>query len=177
VAVLVPLANVLSVAALARHGGKKAGGWRGFVRALATNPLILACVAGQLWGQTGMALPTPVADTLTILARATLALGLLTVGAGLRAFSLSASSRVLVAALLGKLVLSPVLALCVGTALGLGGPTLGACILICGVPTASSAYILARIAGGDAELMAAIITAQTVVAMVSLPFFLVLAGA
>ena len=176
VAVLVPLANVLSVAALARHGGKSAGGWRGFARALVTNPLILACVAGQLWAQTGLGLPGLLADTLTILARATLALGLLTVGAGLRAFSLRASSPVLAAALAGKLVLNPLLALALGLWLGLEGPTLGACILICGVPTASSSYILARIAGGDAELMAAIITPQTLAAMVTLPMLLLLAA-
>jgi predicted permease len=42
------------------------------------------------------------------------------------------------------------------------------------VPTATSAYILARQMGGDAELMAAIITAQTLLSMLTLPVVLML---
>ena len=37
------------------------------------------------------------------------------------------------------------------------------------MPTASSAYTLARQLGGDAPLMAAIVTVQTAIAFVTLP--------
>jgi hypothetical protein len=37
------------------------------------------------------------------------------------------------------------------------------------VPTSSTAYILARLLGGDAELTAAIATVTTVLAIVTLP--------
>jgi predicted permease len=40
------------------------------------------------------------------------------------------------------------------------------------VPTATSSYILARLLGGDAELMAALITTTTVAALATLPLVL-----
>jgi malonate transporter len=43
------------------------------------------------------------------------------------------------------------------------------------LPTASSAYILARHLGGDAPLMAGIIALQTVVAAVAIPLALLAA--
>ena len=176
VAILTPAANVLSVAALARYGGRSGGGMVSFLRAIATNPLIVACVLGELWAWIGLDLPVVINDMLTILARATLGLGLLTVGAGLRPVPLRASSLTLGAAVGGKLVVSPLLGLTLGAWLALDPVTLGACVLTLGVPTSSSSYILARLAGGDAELMAAIITAQTITAMLTLPFFLFLAA-
>ena len=46
VAVMVPAANILSVAVLARHGTAGRAGPAAFARAVATNPLILACLLG-----------------------------------------------------------------------------------------------------------------------------------
>jgi predicted permease len=43
------------------------------------------------------------------------------------------------------------------------------------VPTASSSYTLARQLGGDAPLMAAIVTIQTAIAFVTLPVTMMLA--
>ena len=45
-------------------------------------------------------------------------------------------------------------------------------VLFNGLPTATSAYILARQLGGDATLMASLITAQTLLAMLTLPLVL-----
>jgi len=45
-------------------------------------------------------------------------------------------------------------------------------LLFAAMPTATSAYILARQLGGDAPLMATITTAQTLLAMLSLPLVL-----
>ena len=45
------------------------------------------------------------------------------------------------------------------------------------MPTATSSYILARLLGGDAELMAALVTTTTVAALVTLPAMLSVARA
>ena len=45
-------------------------------------------------------------------------------------------------------------------------------VLLAALPTATSAYILARQLGGDAPLMAGIISGQTLLAMVSIPVLL-----
>ena len=45
------------------------------------------------------------------------------------------------------------------------------------IPTASSGYALAKLLGADAEVMAGIITVQTLISMVTLPLSLTLAAA
>jgi malonate transporter len=44
------------------------------------------------------------------------------------------------------------------------------------MPTASASYILARQMGGDAPLAAAIVTVSTILAFVTVPIFMLLAG-
>jgi malonate transporter len=57
-------------------------------------------------------------------------------------------------------------------ALGLSGPALITALLFQAMPTASSAYILARQLGGDAPLMAGITATQTVLAAAAIPVVL-----
>ncbi len=71
-----------------------------------------------------------------------------------------------------KLVLMPVLVLVLAWALRLDPVSRDVALLFAALPTATSAYILARQLGGDAELMAAIITGQTLLAMLTLPMWL-----
>lgn len=49
---------------------------------------------------------------------------------------------------------------------------LAVAVLFQALPTASSSYILSRRLGGDAPMMAAIITAQTALGMVAVPLVL-----
>lgn len=169
VALLVPAANLLGVAALARHGE----GARGLVwRALLTNPLILGCVAGAGWSLTGLPLPRVVADTAALLGRPVLALGLLSVGAGLELAGVARRPALLLAVCAGKLAAMPLLAYAYGRLLGLEGVPLGVAVLAVAAPTATSAYILARQLGGDADLMAAIVVATTLASLLTLPLAL-----
>lgn len=177
IAVMVPAANVMSVAALARHGGTGSRGSVAFARAVATNPLILSCLAGVAFNLSGLGLPAPAADTLAILGRATLALGLLTVGAGLRPAMIADRPLVILATTAGHLLLRPAIGVAIALALGLSGTTLQVVALACAVPTATSSYILARLLGGDAELMAALVTTTTVAALATLPLVLALTRA
>jgi malonate transporter len=171
IALLVPAANVLSVAALARHGAGR-GGPAVAARAVLTNPLILACAAGLAWNAAGLPVPAPLGETLATLARAAVALGLLAVGAGLEGGAALARPLPLLAACAGKLLALPLVAYALGSLLGLSGAPLGVAVLALASPTATSAYVLARLLGGDADLMAAIVTATTVGALVTLPLVL-----
>jgi malonate transporter len=162
--------------ALARHGGRPAPGPLAMLRAIASNPLILACIAGLAVNLAGIALPHLVVEPLATLARATLALGLLAVGAGLAPAAVLDRPRLVLGATAMKLVAKPLLGLALGWLAGLDGAALGMVALVCGVPTATSSYILARLLGGDAELMAGLITATTLMALVTLPLILALAG-
>jgi malonate transporter len=107
-----------------------------------------------------------------MLAQATIALGLLTVGAGLRLGAAIRWPGLLLATCAAKLLVMPGSAYFLAHLLGLQGPALGVTLLALGAPTATSAYILARLLGGDAELMAAIVTATTLGAVLTLPLVL-----
>jgi hypothetical protein len=71
--------------------------------------------------------------------------------------------------LLARFALLPALSFGLGVLLHLPGEALGVLVLFQAQPTATSAYLLARQLGGDAELMASIITGQTLLAFAVLP--------
>jgi len=75
-----------------------------------------------------------------------------------------------------KLVLMPAFVLGFALLLGMDAVSRDVALLFAALPTATSAYILARQLGGDAELIAALITSQTLLAMLTLPLWLHLAG-
>jgi len=93
----------VSVWVLTRHGGGPRARLA-VVRGLATNPLLLACTAGLAWNFLGPPLPRFLEDALLVLGRATLALGLLAMGAALEPLRGQRALGVLAAAALGRLV-------------------------------------------------------------------------
>ncbi|GLF96900.1 AEC family transporter [Streptomyces yaizuensis] len=170
-AVLVPLVNVVCVTVLVRHGeGGAAPG--SLPRQLATNPLILGCVAGLALNVSGLPLPEPLTGTARILGDAALACGMLCVGAALSWRRAPGAGRALALSSVVKLVALPLLAAGLCRLLGLDGPAAAAVVLIQGLPTAASAYVLARRMGGDAPLMSAITAGQTLLALLTLPLAL-----
>ncbi len=171
----VPLVNLISVLALARWGrggANKVGGVRATLFQVVTNPLILACALGLLANAYLGEMPQPIDETLALLGRAALPLGLVSVGAGLQIDALRRTRGAVFAAAFGKLVLLPVVLIFVMNNIGLQGTIAGVILLFGAVPAAVSAYILSRQMGGDHALMAAIITAETILAIVTLPFWL-----
>ena len=170
-AIMIPLINVLCVLALSTHaGGSFTVG--GIARRLITNPLILACLSGISLNVSGIGLPWGSAEVLDILARAALPLGLLAVGAGLRLDGLSRPGLLATTSGLKLLVLPMVMAL-LCFIVQPGRLETAVLMTFAALPGASAAYILARQMGGDASLMAAIITVETALALVTLPAVLV----
>ncbi|MTV37340.1 AEC family transporter [Duganella radicis] len=167
-ALCLPAVNVISVIALSWWSGTRADGGR-IVRALAANPIILSTLAGALWSLSGLPLPAMLFNTLDILGRAALCLGLVCVGSGL-VFSLQGLRPValgLTSAL--KLLLLPLLAAKVCLLFAVSAPVALAACFYCALPTAPNAYIMARQMGGDTRLMAALITLQTLLAALTVP--------
>jgi len=171
IAIEMPLVNVLAVWLLSRGQGGVGG--RQLLRMLLSNPLIVAAIVGLVLNLGGIELPASLANTLDILARAALPLGLLTVGAGLQLAAIRRYTEITVA-LVAKLAVLPVLVYGLAWLLGMGELETAVLVVFHAVPAAPSAYILTRQLGGDAALMAAILTLQVAVAMLSLPLVLVL---
>lgn len=174
-ALCLPVVNLVAVVALSWWGGRQPD-FRQVLWAIARNPIILATLAGLCWGRLGLALPPPLVATLDILGRSALCLGLLCVGGGLVFAWRGQRPVVLLLTSALKLVLMPALALLLGHWLALPAPVVLVACFYCALPTAPNAYIMARQMGGDAPLMASLITVQTLLAAVSVPWWVALAG-
>jgi predicted permease len=61
-------------------------------------------------------------------------------------------------------------------AFGLSGSNLAVVATCASVPSASNGYVLARQMGGDAPLLAQILTLQTAIAVFTMPVFITFAG-
>lgn len=176
VALMVPVVNVFCVTSFVAAGTLGPANLTKSLSALLRNPLILACLGGIALNLSGVGLPGWSEKTVSLLGRAALPLGLVTVGVALRPQALTRLDAGVWTTNLTKLILMPALVLALAMALGLDPVSRDIALLFAALPTATSAYILARQLGGDAELMAALITGQTLLAMLTLPLWLTLAG-
>jgi hypothetical protein len=165
VGIAVPFANLVSVWMLARHGETSL--WREIAR----NPLIWGTATGFLLNLAGFVPPAPVQAFLGRLADASIALGLITVGAALRLDNVPGVRIFSLWLLAVKLFALPLIALGVGLWLGLSGLNLQIVVLFAAMPTASSAYILAMRMGGDGRSVAWLISATTLASMLTLPLW------
>ena len=166
-AIMIPLINVLCVLVLNAHAGGSAT-VGGVARSLIANPLILACLTGIGLNLSGIGLPGGSAAVLEILARAALPLGLLAVGAGLRLEGLRRPVVLATASVL-KLLVLPALVASLCWIVQPGPLETAVLVTFAALPGASTAYILARQLGGDAPLIAAMVTVETAAALVTLP--------
>ncbi len=172
IAVLIPLVNVLCVSVLAHARGDVTASL--LLRALVRNPLILACALGITLNASGVGLVPGTVAVVDILARAALPVGLLAMGAGLRLRVAYTQRREIAAATVMKLLLMPALVLALCRVAGLAPLETGVLVLFAALPGAPSSYILARQMGGDATLMAAIVTVETALSVLTLPPILLL---
>ncbi|MBT2533355.1 AEC family transporter [Arthrobacter sp. ISL-48] len=173
--IVVPLVNVICVSTLAAYGDKTAAQrrlpvWREFLE----NPLIQGCAIGLALNLTGLPLPDFLSATLGMLAAPALACGTLIAGAALHLTFRKRDTLDIGVATVLKLIVLPLAAAAIAVPLGVTGVTLASIVLICAVPTAPSAYVLASRMGGDTRLMASITGTQTILAIATLPAILAL---
>ena len=175
IAFMVPFINVVSVWVLAKYGSGNASAL-GAAKEMLRNPLIIACVAGVAVNLSGLGLAQPVETLFQLLGRAAPSVGLLCVGAGLDLVAARNGKGWVALTVALKLAAMPLIALGFATVLGIDGLSAKVLIIFHALPTAPSAYIMARQLGGDARLMAGILTAQTAAAVVTLPAWISILG-
>jgi predicted permease len=98
------------------------------------------------------------------------------IGAGLTLAGIHANRGLIAYFSTVKLAVFPLLALLIARAVGLGVMETQLVVLFAALPTASTTYVLAARLGGDAGLVAGTVTAQTLVAMATLPVWILLAA-
>ncbi len=176
VAMMMPTINAICVAALVAFGAGGRPSWTGVAVGIATNPLILACALGAALSGSGLPPPGWAASVLGILAPAALPIALLCVGAGLNFSSVRARSGTILATSALKLVVAPALAWGIAAATGLIGPAFAVAMLFAATPASPSTYVLARQLGGDAGLMAGIVTVETALSVLTMSAILIWLG-
>jgi malonate transporter and related proteins len=174
--VMVPLLNAVSVIVLSVYATEQQSYSLSslFLRVL-KNPLIIACGVGLIVNFVGV--PNVLFNTIEIIGSGGLGLALLCVGAGLRLNHAAQHKLLLSAGVLIRLLGMPSLIIFMSWIVGLDGLPRTVAIIAGAVPTAASAYVMARKMGGDAELMSNILTFQVLGSFITLPVFIYLAEA
>jgi malonate transporter and related proteins len=173
---IIPLVNVFSVAVLAHYASPEKRSVGSIAMTVVRNPLIWACVIGLALNVTHIPLPKLWHEVADALGRSSLAIGLLVTGAGLHLEGMFRPSLAASVAVFLKLVLMPVIGVTLALQFGLTGSNLAIVTACSAVPASSSAYVLARQMGGDAPLLAQIITLQTILAAITMPIAIALAA-
>lgn len=178
-AVLVPPTNFFCVSVLVTYQGRTGAHSlkRRLIGEICRNPLLIAIGLGAFLNFSGIG-PLPVINNFAgLLSKAALPFALLCVGAGLQIKSIHTGATYVLISTILKLVLFPVVIAGAAIATGLEGVAAMILIIYGAIPTASSGYALAKLLGADAEVMAGIITIQTMISMITLPLSLTLAAA
>lgn len=166
IGVSVPLFNVAAVWPMARHGQT------GMARALVRNPLIIATLLGLAANFAGVRVPPWLAPSVDRVGGASIPLGLMAAGAGLRLAHL-AQQKALTAGLLAiRHLLLPLVAAGLAWAFRLEPVQATVLLAFSALPTASSCYVLAVRMGYDGPYVAGLVTLSTLFGMASLPFAL-----
>ncbi|MCS5559212.1 MAG: AEC family transporter [Oceanospirillaceae bacterium] len=173
IAVLVPPTNVLCVFAVSLLTRKQQSLSvpKLIIKELSRNPQLIAVGGGLLLNYFSVSIPGVLDQSIAILSRAALPMLLLSVGASLQIRALKGNWPVLAVALSTKLIVFP--ALMLAGSLWLQLPPLATVSLVVfgALPTAVSAFPFAQQMGGNAKLMADIITLQTVASLIGLTFW------
>lgn len=171
---VVMIGAVITVIELEAHGGH--GGRRALAavaRALATNPLVVACLAGVAYSAAGWTLPIPLATFGDLLGAAAGPCALFAIGLFLASRSLASLIGGRKAIEVGwlvvvKLVLEPVVTWGLGLYLGLEPFWLAAAVILAALPTGALTFVIASQYRVYVERTSAVILASTIVSVITL---------
>lgn len=170
IGVSVPLFNVAAVWPMSRGSGQP------FVGQLLRNPLIIATISALLFNAAGLKIPALIETPVARLGAASIALGLMAAGAGLKLGALASNKLLAGELLLIRHAIQPLIAFAMVRIFNLNQPQAIALMAFSSLPTASSCYVLAVRMGYEGSLVASLISLSTMLGVLSLPFGLWLIG-
>ena len=133
---------------------------------LLANPMIVSMALGLAWGASGLPIPEPAAETLTLLGAAATPGALFAIGASLAA---KRAERIAVPVWLSfaKLVLHPLAVLVAATLIGARGFPVGVMVACAALPVAGNVFILAQHYGVAPARMSASILISTALSVLT----------
>ena len=166
---LVPIYNVAAVVALLAGGRRlDRAALRKMAVQIATNPLLLASVAGLAVSLSPFRLPPAARRTCEVVGQFALPLALLVVGGALASTRMHGRVTYCVVAAAIKVGVSPAVGYAAAVLLGLGPQETAVGLILLACPTAVASYVLAEQLEGDAALSAGVIVASTLLSIISL---------
>jgi len=153
-AAMPPLLNILCVIVMARFAHETYVSPGKLLVSILKNPFVFSSLGGVAWQLSGLELPGMALQVLDMIGRGALGLALLVL----------------------KLIAMPALMAATLWLMGVTGEAFSVALLCGAVPTGSGAYVLARKMGGDAPMVANMLTMQVIAAVVTIPLVLWLAG-
>lgn len=177
VGIVIPLINVLAVSTLIWFSGREVTGrerLRLTLRALVSNPLILACVAGLMYARTINVFPVFVDNTLSLATSVTLPLALLSVGGVLTFDTLRGYLKPAMVAAAFKLVIFPLMGYGFLRLFGVSGTAFRVGMIFFALPTSTAIYVLSSQLQSNTELASAAIVMSTLFSFGSLTVVLAL---
>lgn len=177
IGIIIPIINVLAVSTLTWFSGRQQSArqrLRQTLGALVTNPLIIACLAGILYGQLINRFPAFIDNTLKLASYVTLPLALLSIGGALTLNSLKENLGLSFIAAAFKLVLLPVIGYFFLKWFQVTELPFKIGMLFFCLPTSTALYVLSSQLDSDTRLASASIALSTILSFSSLSIALLL---
>ena len=171
--ILLTLATILVESALGPRAGNFLRAAKATLGALATNPIIVAIVAGFLWRVLDLPLPVPAKSFLTLLSGAAAPCALFSLGATLTTFRIGGDLRHVAAIATAKLAVLPLVVWLLATRLfDLEAVEAAVVTMLAALPTGVNPFILARKYGVYVERAASAVVVTTALSVVTLALLL-----
>jgi predicted permease len=173
IALIVPLYNVSAVVILSVLSGSRETkiDYKGILKGILTNPMIIAVVLGMLGSTLNVELPIILERTVGYFEVLATPLALLTIGGSFKLGKLSKNLGPALIASFLKLILFPAIAVYTAVKMGFSSEDTMLLYIVFGVPTATISYVMTVVMKGDSDLASNIIMTTTLLANLSMTLF------
>ncbi|MBT4512467.1 MAG: AEC family transporter [Chloroflexi bacterium] len=168
---VIPFINVLAVSTLIWHSGGHYSFWERSqlaTKAIISNPLIIACIAGIVYSRSMNGFPTAIENGFSLSASVALPLALISVGGALTFKSFKGNFRLSLVASILKLLFLPIIGYAFLKAFNVTGIHFDVGIIFFALPTSAAIYVLSSQLHSDTELASASIVLSTILSFFSL---------
>ncbi len=168
---IIPFINVLAVATLSWYSENKGSRETRVgltLKALVSNPLVIACLAGLFYARFINTFPVFIDNTLRLISMVTLPLALLSIGGSLSFKTLAGYIRPSLVAAGIKLILLPLVGFGFLTLFAVNRFEVQTGMIFFALPASTALYVLSSQLGSDTRLAAASIVLSTILSFLSL---------
>jgi hypothetical protein len=171
---IIPLINILAVSTLIWFSGQQFTFWergRVTVKALVSNPLILACIAGIVYSKTINSFPIFVENSFQLCTSVTLPLALFSIGGTLSTLTLTNLKgyfRLSLVSSMFKLLIFPTIGYCFLNLFQVTDISFKTGMIFFTLPTSTAIYVLSSQLNSDVELASASIMLSTILSFFAL---------